>query len=194
MFILSAEFLKERMSVKTFVGIMIALAGSLVIVGKVWNGTNTGLTGNLLVVISVLFQVVAILIAKPVMKKVSSYQATFLSLFPGIVPVALYSITQLHAWHIKATTSKSWQGLIFSTIFVLISNFLFFYALRDKRAQDTGIYQYVDSLATIVTAWFLLNERLSPKFILGAALVCVGVYLAEFSKTRKLSLAYVRRR
>jgi drug/metabolite transporter (DMT)-like permease len=182
LFILSAQFLRERMSLKTFIGIIVALIGSLVIIGKV---SANGLTGNLLIVISVFCQVISILISKPLMKKVSTYQATFMSLFPGIVPVALYSLTQLHTWNIKATTTKSWQGLIFSAIFVLIANFLFYYALRYKRAQDVGIYQYVDALATLVTSWFLLSERLSSKFILGAALVCAGVYLAEFYKGKR---------
>jgi drug/metabolite transporter (DMT)-like permease len=181
-FILSAQFLKERMNLKTFMGIMIALTGSLIIVGRVWNGGSGSLDGNLLLVISVFTQVIGTLISKPLMTKASTYQSTFLILFPGTVPVAIYAVTQLHTWHIKATTTKSWQGLVWSSIFVLISNFLFYYALKYKKARDVSIYQYLDSLVTVVSAWFLLSERLSSRFVLGAALVCVGVYLAEFYK------------
>jgi drug/metabolite transporter (DMT)-like permease len=192
LFILSASYLKERLSFKTFIGIVVALAGSLIIIGKPWQAGASGLaslSGNLLVVVSVFCQTISILIAKPLMKKVSTYQATFMSLFPGIVPVALYALTQLPSWNIHATTHKSYQGLIYSTVAVVIANFLFFYALHYKKAQDTGVYQYLDTVAAIAGAWFLLSERPSSKLELGTILVFAGIYLAEVHLPRKVALS-----
>jgi drug/metabolite transporter (DMT)-like permease len=187
MSVLSVQFLKERLSLKTFSGIVTALAGSLIIIGKVWE-TGSGseaLTGNLLVVIAVFCQVISVIIAKPLMRKVSTYQATFMSLFPGTLPVAVYALSQLPKWQVGEVTASSWWALASSTLVVLVANFLFYYALRYKQAVETGIYQYVDSLATFVSAWFLLDERPTSRFIAGAVLVCIGLYVAEFSGMRK---------
>lgn len=159
---------------------MIAFAGSLVIVGKVWDvGTgDAALTGNLLVVISVIFQTISVLISKPLMKKVSTYQATFMSLFPGILPIAVYALaTQVTQWKPETVNASSWWALVWSTLFVLFANFFFYYALRYKQAAETGIYQYVDTMATLVSAWFLLDERPTSRFVAGALLVCIGVYI-----------------
>lgn len=184
LFILSAQFLKERLQLKTFIGILVALAGSVVIIGRPDSSSIDNLVGNLFVVISIFCSAISVIICKPLMKKASDYQVTFMSLFPGIIPVAIYAITQLHTWDISATTARSVQGLIYSTIAIIIANFLFYYGLRHKKAQQVGVYHYLQPVVTIVFAWFLLAERPSPGFALGAALVFAGVYLAEMRKSK----------
>lgn len=193
LFVLSAQFLKEKISYRTLTGILVALVGSIVIIGRPETSNMDNLVGNLLLVISVLTSAISIIICKPLMKKVSDAQATFLSMFPGIVPVAAYALTQADTWDIAATSMSSWQGLVFSTIIVTIANFLFYYGLRYKKAQDTGVYQYIDPAVAIVAAWFLLGERPTPSFTVGAVMVVLGVYIVE----RRIRLAkklYYRKR
>jgi drug/metabolite transporter (DMT)-like permease len=185
--VLSVSFLKERIDVRTFLGICIALMGSLIIIGRPWSGggSNSELIGNLLIVIAVFCVCIGTLICKPLTKKMSSQQLTFLYMFPGILPVAVYALKQFHTWNIASTTTASWWSLAGSTSAVVCADLLFFFALRYKKAMDVGIYQYVESVVTIIVAWFLLAERPSPGFILGALLVFAGVCLAEFSNMRK---------
>lgn len=184
LFILSAQFLKERLSLKTFIGIMVAFAGSLVIIGQPWETSLGGLTGNLFILISVLCGVIGTILFKPLIKKTSTYQATFMSLFFGIWPITAYGLTQLRTWDIQTTTLRSLTGLIFSTIAIIAANFLFFYALNRKKVHSTGSYTYIQSTATIITAWLILAEQPSPKFVFGAALVFIGVYLTELHTAR----------
>lgn len=189
LFILSTSFLKERINIRTFVSICIALAGALVIIGEPWSlhsGNMEEIVGNLLIVISVFCNVISTIICKPIAKRVGSYQLTFMNFAPGIVPILLYSITQLRKLEIDTITSASWNALVASIIAVIIANLLFFYALRYKDASEVGIYQYLDTVATIVVAYFLLSETPTAKFALGAILVCAGVYVAEFYQSSKL--------
>lgn len=186
--ILSVQFLKERLSVKTLVGIFVAFAGSIVIIGRPWDGSGASLTGNLLILISVLCFVLSTLIFKPLTDKVSTYQATFASFFFGVLPAAAYSLTQLNDWDIHAVTPASIHGLIGSIVIILGANFLFFYALHYKKAQDVAVYDYLQSVTTIVAAYFILAEHPSSNFIAGTLLVFAGIYLAEFSKNRKWRL------
>lgn len=188
LFVLSAQVLKERMRLTTLIGIFIALAGSIIIIGRPEAGNMGHLVGNLFVLVSVFFYACAVIISKPLMKKVSGSQAVFLSLFPGVIPVAIYSLTKLPTWDVSAVTSTSWYGLIGSIIGLLIANVLFYYALRYKRVQETGMYGYIDSTTSIIAAWFILGERASPGFILGAVLVFVGIYLAEVYRTKQQRL------
>lgn len=194
LFVLSVEFLKERMSLKTLIGVLVAFVGSLVIIGRPWESSGANLTGNLLIVISVLCFVVSTLLFKPLTNKTSTYQATFCCFFFGVLPAAAYSLTQLHSWNIQSTTAASVNGLIGSLVVILGANFLFFYGLLHKKAQSVGIYGYLQSITTIVAAWFILAERPSARFALGTALVFLGLYLAEFSKSRKLHLPFLNRR
>jgi drug/metabolite transporter (DMT)-like permease len=190
--VLSASFLKERLSVRTFVGICIALVGSLIIIGKPWAGGGSGseLVGNLLMVIAVFCVTISVIICKPLAKQMSIQQLSFLYMFIGILPIAIYAFKQFHGWNIASTTASGWWGLVGSTLSVVLAKPLFFFALKHKKAMDTGVYQYVESVATIVIAWILLAEKPSTTFILGAALVFVGVCLAEFSNITKKRLSY----
>lgn len=184
--VLSASFLKERLSIRTFVGICIALIGSLIIIGRPWmsSGSGSEVVGNLLIVIAVFCVAISILICKPLTKRVSTEQLVFLYMLPGILPIAIYALKQLGSWSVASTTASSWVGLIGSTLAVIFADLLFFFALNNKKAMDTGVYQYLESVTTIVVAWVLLAERPSPKFIIGAVFVFLGVYLAEFYKLR----------
>jgi drug/metabolite transporter (DMT)-like permease len=190
--VLSASFLKERLSVRTFVGICIALAGSLIIIGKPWagGGNSSELVGNLLMVIAVFCVTISVVICKPLAKQMSIQQLSFLYMFIGILPIAIYAFTQFHGWNIASTTASGWWGLIGSTLSVVLAKPMFFFALKYKKAMDTGVYQYVESIATIVIAWILLTEKPTTGFILGAALVFVGVCLAEYSNITKKRISY----
>lgn len=144
--ILSASFLKEKINLRTFIGILVAIVGSIIIIGRPLPGTNItdSMVGNLFIFLSVTFNVVAVLISKPLMKKANSYQATFLSLFPGALLVAIYAFTHLGSWTLNSVSSASMQAFTISTLIVVVSNSMFYWALKRKEAHATGVYAYVD--------------------------------------------------
>ncbi len=185
--VLSASFLKERLSLRTFLGICIALAGSLIIIGKPWisNGNSSELIGNLLIVAAVFCVTISVVICKPLTKKVNIQQLTFMHMTIGVLPIAIYSLGQLHSWDIASTASSGWIGLAGSAIAVALAKPLFFFALKHKKAMETGIYDYLESIATIVIAYIVLAEKPSQTFILGTGLVFIGLFFAEFSNIKK---------
>ena len=194
--LLSVEFLKERMSLKTFVGVLIAFAGSAIIIGKPWEVSLTGQTvllGNVLILASVLFDVIATVIAKPVVSKMSSYQATFLYILPGVLPLAALSFTQLHGWSIHDVTRSGWYAMLYGIVGMLMANLFFVYGLQYKKAHSIGIYQYLQSVSIVVASWLILAERPSLKFAVGAVLVVVGAYWAESKFPRKRLLHHFNR-
>ncbi|MFI5271025.1 MAG: DMT family transporter [Candidatus Saccharimonadales bacterium] len=189
LFVLSVSFLKEKLSLKTFIGIMLALAGSLVIIGKQWNGGGmTSLTGNLLVVLAVFLNAIAIIIIKPLTKRFHHFQIAFLYYLIGILPMMVYASTRFSGWQISHTTARSWAALLAVILTAAAANPLFYYALKFKTVQNTGVYLYLDPLTTVIGAWFLLSERPTTLFYAGAILVVGGVYLVEV-RTRKHSYA-----
>lgn len=180
LFLLSVAFLKEKLQLKTFIGIMLALAGSLIIIGKPWHsGDMTSLTGNLLVLLAVFLNAVAIIIIKPLTKLFHHWQITCLYYLIGVIPLVIYASTQLSGWQISKATAHSWMALLACVITSTASNPLFYYALRSKTVQNVSVYQYLDPLAAVVGAWFLLAERPTPLFYLGVAFIAAGVYIVE---------------
>ena len=180
----SHKVLREKISFKVVLGISIALVGSFIVIGKpmqVTSSINT-LTGNLFLLLSVILNTIAILISKPLMKKASAAQATFLTLFPGTVPVLVYALSQLDRPSFDRISSRSWSAFWISILVVVGANFLFYFALGRKKANTVGVYSYLDPLVTVIAAWYILAERPAPGFVLGAILIVFGVYFAEIKK------------
>lgn len=184
--VLSASVLKEKIKPRTFLGVTFAILGSIIIIGRpIGGGSTSAMLGSILIVLAVLFDCIGILLAKPLMKKVGPYQATFLCLFPGAVPVFVYALTKLQGWTVNDVSEASMIAFGLSTTAIVIANLLFYYALSHKQAHKTGIYGYLDPVFTVIAAWFILNERPNVGYIIGASLILIGIYLAEMHKKHR---------
>jgi drug/metabolite transporter (DMT)-like permease len=186
--ILSVEFLKERMSLRSVVGVIIAFAGAAVIIGEPWQvsfNNQTVILGNILFFASMLSGVIADLIFKPILKKFSPYQITFLCLFIGTLPIIPFALMQLKTWSYHSITPDGYAALIYGIIAMPLANLFFYYGLKYKQVHRVAIFSYITPIVIVIAAWFILAERPSLKFILGAGLAFLGIYLAEFHKSQK---------
>ena len=43
-------------------------------------------------------------------------------------------------------------------------------------------YVYLNPVSTIIFAWWILHEQITPWFVLGTVLILVGMYLADRKK------------
>lgn len=194
--LLSVEFLKEHISPKTFTGILVAFAGASIIIGRPWDVSLTGQTvllGNVLIFLAMLSGVISTVITKPLLKKMSSYQATFLFLFIGTLPIVPFAFHALKDWSIHDINTGGYISVIYGIIAITLANFLFMYGLRYKKAHSVGIFRYIEPVVIIIAAWFILGEHVSSKFAIGAALVFLGIYLAEVHKVHKLHKGWFNR-
>lgn len=193
LFILSVEFLKERLNLRTFVGILIAFAGAAIVIGKPWEatGSNQIILGSLFVVLNVLCDVIATLMLKPLLKRVHPYQLTSLHLIWGTLPIAIYALPHLYALSPANAGRDGYVAIFFNVALITVANCLFYIGLKKKKAQEVGIFRYLHPVATAIAAWFILAEVPSQKVIVGAALIFLGIYYSEVKKTsRKLLFQY----
>lgn len=65
---------------------------------------------------------------------------------------------------------------------VVSANTLYFYALKRKKVQSIGVYNYISLVTTMVAAWVLLAERPTPTFWVGTYLIILGIYVSEAHK------------
>lgn len=189
LFILSVEFLKERFSLRTFVGILIAFAGAAIIIGKPGDFTDVSqermAIGSLLVVLGVLCNVTATLIFKPILKRVHPYQLTSLHLLWGVLPIALYSLPQLHTLNLNTAQKSGYIAMFFNIMLITAANCLFMYGLKYKKAQEVGVFKYFYPIAATIAAWFILAEVPDKKVIVGATLIFLGVYYSQIKSLKQ---------
>jgi drug/metabolite transporter (DMT)-like permease len=65
---------------------------------------------------------------------------------------------------------------------------LFYFGLKYRQVQKTGIFQYVNPVATLIAAWLILNEVPSWQLATGSVFIAAGLYIAEFSRRKGLLL------
>lgn len=189
LFILSVEFLKERLSLRTFVGILIAFTGAAIIIGKPWGAADSGqmVTGSLFIILAVLCDVIATLIFKPILKRTHPYQLTALHLMWGAAPILIYSLPSLASLSPGRAGTDGYLAIFFNVLLITVANCLFYAGLRKKKAQEVGVFTYLHPIATAIAAWFILAEVPSGKVVVGAAFIFLGIYYAEIRKQKSTS-------
>lgn len=120
-------------------------------------------------------------LAKPLLEKMSPLKLTSITMAIGAVfflPFASKDVMQI-PW---ATVSfQAWGGLLYSTLFALTICYVIWYAsVKRVGNSKTAIYNNISPIFTILFAYIILSERMTPIQIVGAIIILGGVYLTRF--------------
>lgn len=97
-----------------------------------------------------------------------------------LLPVAVWQGTHLD-W--KSVGWAGWAGMFYMAAFSSVAAYvLFYWALRHMTASRVTAVNYFQPVGAIVFAALFLGEKATGYLLVGAALVLVGVWLAERAK------------
>lgn len=185
--ILSAIFLKERITWLKAVGIGIGLAGALLLIlfGIKQQANAPDIpTGNLLFILNATAYAFYLIIVKPLTSKYSS-----VTLMKWFFLIAIFLNLPI-GW--TEFSQVSWEALplavIGTMIFVVIGTtyltYLFnVFALKQLQPSTVGAFMYLQPLIAAVFAILLGADKLTPLRIIAAALIFIGVYLSTKKKS-----------
>jgi len=186
-------FLKERVTKRESIGILIALAGTLIaIIEPVFRFQDGfgGLEGNLLVFASVIVGTITAVLAKVILRNnVDALFATNLSFVVGfitILPIALLSYPPSYILHAISTTPINYQlGVFYMAILSgTLAYFLWHKAEKSIEISEVNLIAYLYPIFGTPLSVFWLGEKITPPFIIGAIIIATGVILAESKKRR----------
>lgn len=185
-FIFSIIFLKERPRFKTFFGMVISFLGALVIIFSpiIFDGKtlkNIGaFEGNLFLVIATIGAVIHPLVLKNILKKINMYLVTYLSFIFASLTFLPFMINELNNWSFFDLRTVGVVGIIFGVILSSgIAFILFNYGLSKIKAQEIGIFTYIDPFVAIILAIPLVGEYPNLYFLIGSLLIFSGIFIAE---------------
>jgi drug/metabolite transporter (DMT)-like permease len=167
----------ERTSVVSFVGILLAIAGTAVIAGGGPGTGNAAFFGNVLALVGAVAMAVYVLIGRSLRTggvsalpySIVGYLAAALAL----LPVAILSGTQL--WGYSATT---WFWLFVITLGPqLLGHTVLNWALEYVRASIVSGAILAEPVIAAVLAWLVLSEKPGLPTLLGGLVVLGGLYL-----------------
>lgn len=184
-------FLKEKIFLINLLGIVVGFSGALVIIGvpQIITGTQSSqiLLGNILIILASISWVTAAVISKGILSKYPSMVVTAIAFLVGVVTMFLPAALEYFenpSW-MSQITILGILGLTFMTLLSSISAyFLFEWGLSKTSVIIADLFQYVEPfMATILAIW-ILGERISTTFTIGAALIALGVYLGTLAKEK----------
>jgi drug/metabolite transporter (DMT)-like permease len=182
MAILGLIFYKEKITLLQFSGILIALVGLLLLIGK-GEITNISLIenkGDLLVLGSAFTWGVYSMVNKKISLTYSPLMTIlylFLMMSLIIIPFNLNSETISSVINLSPT---GWVSIFFLGIFCSgISYVIWAQALRDMESAKVGAFLYFEPLVTVIAAWFFLQEQITLLMIFSGLLITAGVFIVN---------------
>ena len=182
--ILSAFFLKEKLTRFKFLGIILGFIGALLLIlygnsTKVINAPNISFGNTMLLINAVSFGAYLVMV-KPLTKKYSTVTLMKWMFLLGVIYTFPFTITEF--------IEVSWKALPFEAIwrisFVIVgTTFLTYmfnvFALKTLPATTIGAFTYLQPIITIFYAVITGNDILDGVRILACLLVFLGVYLVS---------------
>ena len=182
MAILAAIFFKEKIGLLKVSGIIIAMFGLLLLIGK-GNITNVDLIenkGDLLVLASAFTWGVYSMVNKKISLSYPPLM-TILYLFMMMAVIIIpFNLNETSINSVVHLSLNGWISVLFLGLFCSgISYVIWAYSLRDLESAKVGAFLYFEPLVTVLAAWVLLSESITFLMILSGAIITFGVVLVN---------------
>lgn len=183
-------FLKEKIYWMNFLGIILGLVGSVIILGLplffVGSANPSVLIGNLLILLACVFFVIGAIIFKQLLYKYHPLVISAIAFLVGsitfLIPAALEYINN-PGW-VNNISILGILSLLFITVLSSIcAFFLMNWGLEKTGVIKANLFHYIEPAIAATFAVQFLGERISYSFIVGTILVVLGVYWGTLGKS-----------
>lgn len=182
-YLFSIFFLREKNHPKVLLGTMVSLLGVLVIVIQpiLNHGIDTQIIGNLFFIVATAGTVLHSVIGKKILDKYNPFSITFWSFLIGSLTFFPFFIKEMTTLHPFATIDqRGILGIFFGVLFSSTAAYtLYHWGLKQIKAQEVGVFFYIDPIVAALIAIPLLGEKITGIFLFGSLLVFLGIFFAE---------------
>jgi drug/metabolite transporter (DMT)-like permease len=172
----------DRVSPRTWVGIILAFVGLFLLVNNPTGPhlSRATLVGDGLILLATLCWAAYTVFSRPFLRTMSPLQFTTLTMTAGTPVLILASLPELVRQPWEMVSWASWAAVVFSTLFPLSLGYVIWYAsVQAIGGPRTAVYNNLVPMVTVVASWVLLGETLGLLQAAGAAIVLAGVSLAR---------------
>jgi len=184
MAILGWMFLKEQLSWKTAVGILLATLGVLLVVtnGDVSSifDSGFGAPGDVLILISAPNWALFSVLSRPILKRFPSSTVTFYVLLFGWLLTSIQFIFGKHWLDFNQISPAGWISIAFLGVFCSALAYIFYNdGLKTLPSSQVGAFLYLEPFVATLIAAVILSERMAPAALAGGVVIILGVWLVN---------------
>jgi len=196
--LLSPIFLKERIPLWVFIGLLVSLAGSVIVgLNSACKFTNTGLScipsasmfqgrafwGNVMALVGAFLSAGYLMIGRRVRNNLSLLTYTFLVY--GIAALVLVAMVVFSGETFQAYQANIWVWILLLAIVPqLIGHSTFNYFLKYLSAAFVSIALLGEPVGTVILAYLFLHESPSILEVIGGVMILAGIAIATTTNRR----------
>ena len=171
----------ERFTGVQVIGSLLACLGMAVVVMNGHFVLHLSPKGDMLAFGACLCWAVYSLLMKAVTERYSTFFITRKVFFYGLLTILPYYVVFLGFPSMEVIFSRGviWNLLFLSVVASMICFLVWNWVIRRLGAVIATNWVYFNPITTILFAWWLLHEQITPWFLLGTALILTGMFLCE---------------
>lgn len=179
-------FFKERISVLNIAGIIVSLAGVLIVVDANTSSGSSSLAGILLIFLAVFSAVGYSLMVKRLTERFNPFTiVAWQNGMGAILFLPLFLLFEFPRLDVSSITWKNMLPVIYLTFFASVLAFIFFVnAVASIGASKANIFTNAIPVFTALFSWLLLGEQLSLMKLTGMFIVMAGIFMSQLSRGR----------
>lgn len=170
------------------IGILIGLAGAIVLIGwTAGSATTANLTGALVVLVASLLWAIGSIYGKTASLPTSSLLTTGIEMLAGGVGQigVAFLAGEFFDFEISAITSRSAFAWVYLTVIGTGAFVAYAWLLRVAPIPLVATYSYVNPLVAILLGYFLGKELITPRILFAAGLIIGSVVLVSSAPRRR---------
>jgi drug/metabolite transporter (DMT)-like permease len=180
--ILANIFLREKINLKKFFGIIIAFTGVLII--SIWGRSDatikiTYVYGAIAVLIAAIMGAFYTIAGKKLLQRYSAISLTVYAMLLGslgLIPLIDISLFT----EVLNLSIDGWIAIIFLGLFsTVIGYLLWYFALEIKTASDLSVYLYAIPVLSTIVSYIWFDDKITSLFIIGGILVITGLIIVN---------------
>lgn len=176
---------KERLTLRKWMGIIVSLAGVVLIIGFKGGG-QISIKGNIFMLGAVMAWVIYSIMTKPLTEKYSQttivyYQAVF-----GALALLPFTFFEKNDWS-KVDLPVALNVLYLAIFCSIIGYIMYVYAVDGLGVSISSFYINLMPLVTVVGSYFILGTVIGRNVVIGGALVISSVFLISETKRGNVS-------
>lgn len=181
---LSPIVLKEKLTVRSVLGVLMAMGGLVLIVmnkSQEVGGNYTHSVGILYALFAAILYATIVLINKKT-KGFSSYDRTFVQICISaimLLPIVLFrGVLQISSMKVLVVV------LILGIVHTGVAYLLYFSSFEKVDSQRLSILSYIDPISAVVFGVIFLNESVNFALIIGGALILISTIFSTKTKNK----------
>lgn len=178
---------REPAEARRIVGVAVAMAGALFLVGAERFTLRAG--GNLLILINALSYALFLVLARDITRRYPARTVMAWCFLFGSLGVSVVGAPAVAHLSFSAVSTRTWWWLAFIIVGPTLGSYILnTWALARAQASQVAIYVYLQPVIAALMAWPILGERPPLRTWIATGIIYVGIYVATASGwTRRAS-------